>query len=129
MQMTRLFLAGLVVSFAVQPCPADEPKYHDKDLIYDEARAPAYDLPPLLVSSEGKPITTAEEWFNVRRPQIMSLFGNLLYGVVPEPESPLKASSDVVNTDRQFMNGAATRQDVRIRFETVKGKAEMLILV
>ena len=122
-------LAVLLACFAVQPCSAREPKESDKDLIYDEARVPAYDLPPLLVSSEGKSITTPDEWFHLRRPQIMSLFGNLLYGTVPAPESPLKVTSVVVQTDNQFMNGLATRKDVRIRFNNAKGKAEMLILV
>ncbi len=113
----HLLLACLLAALSLRPCFADEPKYHDKDLIYDEAHVPAYDLPPLLVSTEGKPITTVDEWFNVRRPQIMSLLGNLLYGVVPEPESPLKMSCEVVKTDRQFMDGAGTRKDVWIRFE------------
>jgi len=39
----------------------DEPKNHDFDVIRDEAHVPAYQLPPLLVSSEGKPITTPED--------------------------------------------------------------------
>jgi hypothetical protein len=127
--MKNLLLLVLLAHFVVEHGFADEPKYHDKDLIYDEARVPAYDLPPLLVSSEGKRITTAEEWFQIRRPQIMSLFGNLVYGTVPAPESPIKVTFDVVQTDRQFMNGLATRKDVRIRFQNAKGKAEMLILV
>jgi hypothetical protein len=52
-------------------------KEFDKDVVYDETRLPAYELPQLLVSSEGKRITTAEAWLAIRRPQIMSLFGNL----------------------------------------------------
>ncbi len=127
--MKNLLLAGLLACFAVQTCSAREPKESDKDLIYEEARVPAYDLPPLLVSSEGKLITTPDEWFHIRRPQIMSLFGNLLYGTLPAPESPLKVTFDVVKTDQQFMNGLATLKDVRIRFKNAKGKAEMLILV
>jgi hypothetical protein len=129
MSMKKLLLTWLLGGLLVRPFFADEPKYHDKDLIYEETRVPAYDLPPLLVSSEGKPITTTEEWFNIRRPQIMSLFGNLIYGVVPEAASPIKVTSDIVKTDRQFMNGLATRKNVRIRFENEKGKAEILILV
>jgi len=127
--MKKLLLTCLLGGLLVQPCSADEPKYHDRDLIYEEAQVPAYDLPPLLVSSEGKPITTPDEWFNIRRPQIMSLFGNLIYGVVPEAASPIKVTSDIVKTDGQFMSGMATRKDVRIRFENAKGNAEMLILV
>jgi hypothetical protein len=108
---------------------ADEPKNHDFDVIRDEASVPPYQLPPILVSSEGKPITTAEEWFNLRRPQLMALFGNLIYGVVPAPESPITTTFGVVKTDREFMEGKATRKDVRLRFENAKGSAEMQILV
>lgn len=121
--------AGMLVGCAVSSAPARDLKEDDRDLIYDEAHVPAYDLPPLLVSSEGKPITTPEEWFHTRRPQIMSLFGNLLYGVVPTPVSPLKVSYEVVKSDPQFMHGLATRKEVRIRFANAKGQAEMLILV
>lgn len=123
-------LIPLVISlFSVAPAWSDEPKNHDKDVVYDEAKVPPYDLPPLLVSSEGKPITTPEEWFNIRRPQIMALFGNLVYGIVPPPESPIRTTFEVVKTNREFMGGKATRKDVRIRFENAKGSAEMTILV
>ena len=67
-----------------------EPKEYDSNVIYDESKVPRYDLPPLLVTAEGKPVTTAAQWRNVRRPQILSLFSNLVYGRVPEPESPIE---------------------------------------
>ena len=127
--MRKSILLGCLACLTATGVSAREPKEYDKDVNYDEARLPVYDLPPLLVSSEGKSITTAEEWFTIRRPQIMSLFGNLIYGTVPAPESPLKVTFDVVKADRQFMNGVATRKDVRIRFENAKGTAEMLVLV
>ena len=129
MRITNLLLACCLIPLAVRPVMGDEPKNHEYDLIYDEARVPAYHLPPLLVSSEARPITTAEEWFGVRRPQILSLFGNLVYGTVPTPESPIKVTFDVVKTNGEFMNGLGTRKDVRIRFENAKGAAEMWVLV
>ncbi len=118
-----------VVLLLTMTARADEPKNHDFDVIREEAKVPSYQLPPLLVSSEGKPITTPEEWLDLRRPQIMALFGNLVYGVVPVPESPIQTTFEVVKTDREFMGGKATRKDVRIRFENAKGSAEMRILV
>ena len=129
MSIKRRFLALCLVQLAVGHVVVDEPKNHDKDVICDEAKVPPYALSPLLVSAEGKPITTPEEWFNVRRPLIMSLFGNLVYGIVPSPESPIRTTFEVVRTNREFMNGRATRKDVRIRFENAKGLAEMQILV
>ncbi len=128
-RITTLGLAVVASLFLVTPVVSDEPKNQDKDVVYDEAKVPPYDLPPLLVSSEGKPITTPEEWFNIRRPQIMALFGNLVYGIVPTPESPIKTTFEVVKTNREFMGGRATRKDARIRFENAKGSAEMQILI
>lgn len=122
-----LLLIGLLNPVA--PARADEPKNHDFDVVRDEAAVPPYQLPPILMSAEGKPITTPEEWFNVRRPQLMALFGNLVYGVVPVPETPIKTTFEVVKTDPDFMGGKATRKDVRLRFENANGKVEMQILV
>ncbi len=119
-------IAGLLLSVAAI---ADEPKNHDFDVVRDEANVPPYQLPPILTSAEGKPISTPDEWFNVRRPQIMSLFANLIYGVTPQPESPVRTTFEVVKTDDHFMDGKATRKDVRLRFENAKGSAEMRILV
>jgi hypothetical protein len=106
-----------------------EPKEYDGDVIYDENKIPYYDLPPLLITAEGKRVTTSEEWRDIRRPQILSLFGNLVYGCVPEAESPIKTVFKVVTTDPKFMGGKGTRKDVQIRLSNDKGAVEMLVLV
>jgi hypothetical protein len=127
--LLQVIAGTLLLTLAVMAVMADEPKNHDFDVIRDEASVPPYQLPPILVSAEGKPITTPEEWFNIRRPQIMALFGNLVYGVVPQPESPVRTTFEVVKKDEGYMGGKATRKDVRIKFENAKGSAEMQILV
>jgi hypothetical protein len=127
--MKRFPLALGILAVLIGAVRGDEGKYHDKEVVYDEAKVPPYDLPPLLVSADGKPITTPEEWFNIRRPQLLGLFANVIYGQVPEPESPIRTTFDVLKTDKGFMGGKATRKDVRIRFENAKGTAEMVILV
>ena len=106
-----------------------ELKEYDSNLIYDESKVPHYDLPPLLVTAEGKPITTAAEWTNPRRPQLLALFANLIYGRVPPPQSPVKMTFEVKKTDPKFMGGKATRKDVLIRLANDQGQAEMLVLV
>ncbi|MEA3365772.1 MAG: prolyl oligopeptidase family serine peptidase, partial [Candidatus Hydrogenedentes bacterium] len=108
---------------------AKELKEDDSDVIYDENRAPHYDLPPLLVTAEGKQVTMPNEWMTIRRPQIMALFSNLVYGCIPVPESPIEVEFEVKKTNSQFMKGKATRKDIEIRFSNDKGRAEMLILV
>lgn len=119
----------LFVVLSLSVAEAREPKEYDRDVNYDEARLPEYDLPPLLLTAEGKKVTTAEEWLNVRRPQIMGLFSNLIYGRVPEAQSPITTTHEVVRKDKSFMGGKATRKDVKITFANDFGKAEMLVLV
>jgi hypothetical protein len=74
-------------------------------------------------------VTTPEEWINVRRPQILSLFANLLYGYVPRPETPLKTEYKVIETVNDFMDGKATRLKVEIRFQNDAGEDWMTIVV
>ena len=104
-------------------------KEDDRNVVYDESSVPAYELPPLLVTAEGKRVQTAAQWFDERRPQILSLFSNLIYGRTPSPSSPIETTYETVRTDRDLLQGTATRRDVRIRFQNKNGSAEMLILV
>ena len=122
------FVVLILCGFALT-AGAVQSKELDSDVNYDEGKVPRYDLPPLLVTAEGKRITTPDEWNTIRRPQILALFSNLVYGCVPEPESPIGTDFEVVKADREFMQGKATRKDVRIRFQNDKGEAEMLVLV
>ena len=117
--------ACLTVAFPV----AGQRKEDDGNVNYDEARVPDYELPPLLVTAEGRRVETAEQWRNVRRPQILSLFSNLIYGRVPESPHPIDTRYETVRTDQEFLGGKAARRDVKIRFSNDKGSAEMLILV
>ncbi len=127
--MKKTILCLLILTLSSTPLFGREPKEYDSNLIYDEAKIPHYDLPPLLVTAEGKPVITAEQWRKVRRPQILSLFSNLVYGRVPEPESPITVEFEVKKTNPKFMRGQATRKDVQIRLSNDKGSVDMLVLV
>ena len=127
--MKHAILCLTMLCLGATPASGREPKEHDNNVIYDEAKIPPYDLPPLLVTAEGESVTTAEAWRNVRRPQILSLFSNLIYGRVPQPENPIKVAFEVKRTDPEFMGGKATRKDVQIRLSNGRGKVEMLVLV
>ncbi len=51
---------------------------------YDEAKAnPFPKLPDPLITNDGKRVTTAKMWWQVRRPQIVELFDREIYGRVP----------------------------------------------
>lgn len=108
---------------------ARELKEFDNDVNYDESRIQHYDLPDPLVTAEGKPVTTAEQWKTVRRPQILSLFANFIYGAVPDPPDPIQQSYHVIKEDKSFLDGLATKLDISIRFKNRKGTAQTHVLV
>src|SRR5580698_5357432 len=52
---------------------------------YDESKAnPFPDLPDVLTLKNGKKVTTANVWWNKRRPEIVEDFEREVYGRVPE---------------------------------------------
>ena len=106
-----------------------EAKEYDNDINYDEQKIPHYDLPKLLVTPDGKKITSINDWEKIRKPQILSLYSNLVYGRVPEPEEPLKISYKLVNEDKDFMKGKATRKDIDIIISNSRGSKTMRFLV
>jgi hypothetical protein len=51
---------------------------------YDETKANPYpNLPDPLVTNDGRPVTSAEMWWDVRRPEIEQDFDREVYGYVP----------------------------------------------
>jgi hypothetical protein len=58
---------------------------------YDEARANPYPkLPELLVTNAGAKVTTSDQWWKVRRPEILELFDREVYGRVPANVPPVR---------------------------------------
>ncbi|MBN2636947.1 MAG: hypothetical protein JXR61_11810 [Prolixibacteraceae bacterium] len=52
---------------------------------YDESIAnPCPELPELLVTNDGKKVTTEKMWWDIRRPEIVEDFEREVYGRVPE---------------------------------------------
>jgi hypothetical protein len=126
MRKTILFFA---IIFSITPAFAQQKKELDIDVNYDESNVPKYNLPELLISAEGNTISSADDWINVRRPQILSLFGNLVYGQVPHPENPVITDITMQGVNKDFMEGKGTRKEILISFSNEKGTAEMTILV
>lgn len=50
----------------------------------DESKVPAFSLPDPFVSEKGHLIKTISDWENIRRPEIMNLFTNEVYGGIPK---------------------------------------------
>ncbi len=79
------------------------------------------DLPKLLVTQSGEPVTDSRDWEQARRPEVLELFRENVYGRAPvgRPEDMSFAVHDV---DPQAMDGAATRKLVDIHFSGPGGE-------
>lgn len=86
-----------------------------RDLVTtDEGDVPEYTLPALLTADDGRAVDSAEQWDSIRRGEILETFKEHVYGRVPDFDYELEFN--VRSTDRQALNGLATRKQVSILF-------------
>ncbi|MBX3412432.1 MAG: acetylxylan esterase [Pirellulales bacterium] len=85
-----------------------------EDFNYDESKVPAYKLPDSLVMQDGTPVQDAETWTTQRRPELLELFREHVYGRLPgRPEG---MHFEVAEEDSQMLGGKATRKKIVIHF-------------
>jgi hypothetical protein len=94
---------------------------------YEEARVPAYTLPDPLVTVSGEPVVSAEVWWTVRRPEILALFEEHVFG--PTPDGPFSIVAEVRSVDEEALGGTATRKQVRVSLDGTPDGPSFDILV
>jgi hypothetical protein len=70
------------------------------------------ELPDPLLTFDGQPITSPEQWVNRRRPELKALFQHYMYGQMPPP--PAAQAFALAREDRSFLDGKATLKEVTI---------------
>lgn len=70
-------------------------------------------LPDPFTTFDGQPITDAEGWWTVRRPELVNLILHYMYGFAP-PAPAIEAIVEHEYTD--MLDGTATLKEVRITF-------------
>ena len=94
---------------------------------YDESHVPDYHLPPPLRFSDGTEVSDAEAWSARRRPELLKLFEEHVYGRMPgrlaEPRF------EVTATDSASLNGTAVRKEVTVYFSGQADGPKMDILI
>lgn len=104
--------AAAVAAPAAKPTPA--PAQAEAEVInYDEAKVPAYVLPETLACADGTKVTTSEQWKTVRRPEVLKLFREQVYGF--SPGRPRGESFQEVSVDANALGGKAVRKQISIR--------------
>jgi hypothetical protein len=82
------------------------------DANYDEAKVPAYVLPDPLTLAGGGSVKDVVTWRGQRRPEILHLFEEHVYGRSPGRPEGVKA--EAAEVEARALRGKATRKQVRI---------------
>jgi len=81
---------------------------------YDESKIPPYTLPELLKTQAGKAVTTADEWTQIRRPEVLALFEQHVFGKTPAATTWGKVDFQVTEVKKDALGGKATRKLIHI---------------
>lgn len=114
-----LVVTGLSVKLAAQP----------QGFNYDEAQVPAYTLPDPLLSVAGEKITTPQAWWETRRPELLKLFEEEVFGRTPAAAQKYAIHKPLIKKKKKALQGRALRKQVHIRFAGKKSLPQMTILI
>jgi len=93
----------------------------------DETMVPDYVLPDPLICLDNTTVNNADVWFKKRRPEILHLFEEFIYGKVPGELGNINFK--VISVDSESLNGKAIRKEVEISFDDYEGSPIINILL
>ena len=94
---------------------------------YDESKVPQYTLPDLLICSDGTKVADADTWRQKRRPEILKLFEEHMFGKAPGKPQLMTFMTTSVN--KNALDGQATRKEVVVYFTGREQDPNMTILL
>ncbi|MEN6576598.1 MAG: acetylxylan esterase [Phycisphaerales bacterium] len=94
---------------------------------YDEAKVPQYTLPDPLVCTDGTKVADADTWRQKRRPEILRLFEEHMYGKAPG--KPALMTFMTMSVNKNALDGLATRKEVVVYFTGREQDPNMMILL
>lgn len=94
---------------------------------YDESKVGNYTLPDPLLLENGERVNDPKVWYSQRRPELIRLFEENVYG--RSPERPKDISWKVLEVDKNALGGKAIRKQVTIYFSKDKnGPADNVLI-
>jgi len=93
----------------------------------NESKVPHYNLPDPLIKQNGEKVENRLTWLKKRRPEILKLYENEIYGVVPEWNGKIEFI-----TTKEFLNsldGKASLKEVTVSFINGVNTVEMNMLI
>ncbi|MFF1346407.1 hypothetical protein ACFVZJ_10455 [Streptomyces sp. NPDC058322] len=95
--------------------------------MHDPSDVPSYELPDPVVRGNGAPATRTADWWRTRRPELLGLFAEHMYGRTPSLLPDVEYTETA--TGVRALDGAATRSEVVCAFRTATGRHRMTLLL
>ncbi|MBE6379298.1 MAG: acetylxylan esterase [Lentisphaerae bacterium] len=94
---------------------------------YDESEMPSFELPDVLTCGDGTAVSNKEQWMNKRKPELLGMFRNIMYGEIPP--SPDRVAYTVLTEKKEARNGLALRREIRMDFIMNNGMRRMAVML
>jgi len=98
-----------------------------RDVNYDESKVPKYTLPDPLICEDGTPVRDARTWREKRRPELLRLFEEHVYGKSPAPLSSMRF--ETASVDKRALGGKAVRKEVTVLFDGRSDGPQVSVLI
>ncbi|MCA9073021.1 MAG: acetylxylan esterase [Planctomycetaceae bacterium] len=98
-----------------------------KGFNYDEDKVPHYTLPDPLTMENGEKVTDVDTWKTMRRPELLQLFKEHVYGAMPPAMGIAKAEKQGV--DENAINGLGIRKEVALSFRADGSGPKINVLI
>ena len=120
MRKTTVILLWAAFMLMVLPTQAQEANY-------EEAKVGNFVLPDMLTMLDGQQVTNKKQWEDVRRQEILKLFQDNEYGIMPEAN--IETSYRIVEEGEDALGGKAIRRQMEITFSGNGQTRQLLVLL
>ena len=116
MKAGLVFFGAVMVAGSVAASAQRVPGYN-----YDEQKIAPYTMLDPLRMVDGQTVTTTAQWFEQRRPEILRLFEENVFGKTPDAAKHAVMHVRVLERDDHALNGLAVREQVELSFDPAAG--------
>ena len=121
--MVRIvILSALILLVASTGAFAQATRYN-----FDESKIPPYTIPDPLTCADGTAVKDARTWNEKRRPELMAIFEDQVYGKTPSAGIPLRTGK--VLTDPKALGGKAIRKQVTLYFSLLNDGPQLHLVM
>ncbi len=106
-RITTIFSIGILILVSILTIPYAL----SQETNYDESKIPKYELPDPLLCLDGTKVENVKTWTDKRRPEILKLFEEHVYGKTPDKTFPMTFDTSF---ERKALNGKAVRKQITL---------------